>query len=379
MIVSVSGSVLKSYRVNRNIDIGRLAKRLKLAENQINIYENGQQEIEHTVLEKLASIYKVSWFAFLDDKTEEPIDHGHDNRSTNNQREKLDAETIELLDDVAYLLDVANEVQPEAGFEISGYRATIDNPELSAARLRTHLKVDSRVVRDLKDDYAVLRYWKDLFSDTGLYVLERSWTTHSVRAFSLVRGNKAAVVLSTKDRPLARVFSLLHEIYHVINNQPGLCDFHLGRAQDTEVLCNQFAASFLMPGGEFTEYAEALGLDKNNKNSVTDSDVSMLRNYFRTSRLSIYRRLLTCSFITKEFYETVQGEYEDMMKEPKPRKGGDFYRNKVNQIGKRLAVDLMSAYANERISVRTLAQVMGVRVTQLPVITNLVGGDGKRP
>ncbi len=380
MKFSVQGRVINSYMTNRHVDVRELSKRISIPEKELEAYLGGTNEIEQVMLEKLASGLRVSWLAFLVSQPEPEYSYGNDNRTKQNQKQSLNLDTLTVLDEAEYLLETANEIAPNEPFLIEGFKPSQKKPELSAQQLRKILKITTKEINELgrNDDYAVLRYWKSLFSSHGLYIFEKSWTSSTLRAFSLVRGRKAVAVLSTGDQPLGRVFSLLHEVFHIVNKQPGLCDFHSGIDEDMEVLCNRFAAAMLMPEEEFQEYADATGLSTDRKDEVSEHDVYLLRKYFKASRLSVYRRLQTCGYITKSFYQSVQDGYEDFLPKSASKGGGNFYRNRLNAVGQKYVGDTFSWYGEKKIGARSLATLLNVRVSQLSQLTDMVGGHGKK-
>ena len=64
-----------------------------------------------------------------------------------------------------------------------------------------------------------------------------------MRGFSIAARLLPAIVLNIKDSPYARVFTLIHELAHVILQEEGVCELYedLGCV---EVFCNAVAASF---------------------------------------------------------------------------------------------------------------------------------------
>jgi Zn-dependent peptidase ImmA (M78 family)/transcriptional regulator with XRE-family HTH domain len=380
MNVNINGACLVRLRSNRNITTEDLASRTGIAFDDMRELERAGGELSTKELEKIASVLKLSWYAFLDDELEAARSFGNDNRSTRNkQHEHLDVETQKVMEDVVYLLELVHEVNPDATFDIPVYGKGQLSPEGHAKHLRKELGIDTDHIANLGDDYAVWRYWKDTLGSTGLYIFERSWNTKSVRAFSISRNNKAAAVVSTKDIPTARLFSLLHEIYHLINKQSSICDIGFTGSNNVEAGCNRFAASFLMPEEEFNTTVEALGYVKNSTNDIDEEDVKKFQKRFKVSRLSVYRRLLTLSYISNTQYTKIQngyGEYE-LMKKSSGGNADVYYRSRLNGVGLRYAAEMFNAYSSGVLTAVSVARVFNVRVSQLNTISKLVGGNGR--
>lgn len=65
------------------------------------------------------------------------------------------------------------------------------------------------------------------------------------RGFTLIQASYALIFINTRDSKTAQLFSLSHELGHVVLGQPGISDH--GESRDIERWCNRFAASFLAP------------------------------------------------------------------------------------------------------------------------------------
>ena len=379
MNVPVKAAVFKSLRENRNYDISTLSQRSGLEETSLVGYDTQDSTIELATLEKIAKVYKKRWTIFLLQAPEVLKKHGNDNRSRHNKKEVLDVDLLNALDTAEYILETSAELGGNASKEIPQVNIDIAiNPDGYAQRLREAMKVDDKKLHSQTDDFGALRFWKDVLTDYGLYISEMGWETESVRAFSIIKKDRTIVVLSTKENPQPRTFSLFHELCHVLMKQEGICDRHEG-ADDIEALCNRFAAGFLMPETSFRTLATEIGIKKNVMPS--DDQLKSLRKFFGTSRLATYRRLYTLGYITKPQYESVQNDYSDSSKLPdkksgKKSQGGDYYRNMLSSNGKRFTVEAFNAYSNGAIGTRTLSRILNVSVDNLQKFRERVDKSG---
>lgn len=379
MDIPVKAIVFKSLRENRNFDVNTLSQRSGLSEADIAAYETNDSTIELAKLEKLAKVYKKRWTIFLPQSPEVLKKHGNDNRSHHNKNEALDIDLINALDAAEYIIETSAELGGGKGKALPQIDLDINrNPDLFAQKLRTALNIDEKKLHSQTDDFGALRFWKDFLTDYGLYISEMGWETESVRAFSIIKQDRAIIVLSTKEEPQPRTFSLFHELCHVLMKQVGICDLHEG-SDDIEALCNRFAAGFLMPETSFRSLATEIGVKKGVMPS--DEQLKSLRKIFATSRLATYRRLYTLGYITKPQYESVQNDYSDSSKLPDKRRGkksqgGDYYRNMFSSNGKRFTVEAFNAYSNGVISTRTLSRILNVSVDNLQKFRERVDKSG---
>lgn len=385
MNIPVKAAVFKSLRENRNLDLAELSQRSGLAEADLTGYETADTAIELATLEKLAKVYKKRWTIFLLQNPEVLKKHGNDNRSRHNKTEALDIDLINALDTAEYIIGTSAELGGNKGKTLPQVNVDINiNPDLYAQKFREALKVDEKKLHSQTDDFGALRFWKDLLTEYGLYISEMGWETKSVRAFSIIRQDRSIIVLSTKEEPQPRTFSLFHELCHVLMKNTGICDLHED-TNDIETLCNRFAAGFLMPEKNFKALATELGIKKNVMPS--DEQLKGLRKVFATSRLATYRRLYTLGYITKPQYESVQNGYSDYydvpdidLKTSKKKggksKGGDYYRNMLASNGKRFTIEAFNAYANGVVGTRSLSRILNVSVDNLQKFKERVDKSG---
>ncbi|MDO4762123.1 MAG: ImmA/IrrE family metallo-endopeptidase [Corynebacterium sp.] len=74
---------------------------------------------------------------------------------------------------------------------------------------------------------------------------QRPLSVEEFRGFTLTHSGYALVFVNTRDSATAQLFSLAHELGHVVRATPGISGD--GIYQEIEQWCNSFAAEFLMP------------------------------------------------------------------------------------------------------------------------------------
>ena len=58
------------------------------------------------------------------------------------------------------------------------------------------------------------------------------------------------------DTITGRIFSLFHELCHIILKNSAFCDFRYNGSSELEIYCNRFAAAFLAPEDEVKNLGE---------------------------------------------------------------------------------------------------------------------------
>ena len=163
------------------------------------------------------------------------------------------------------------------------------------------------------------------------------------------------VVLNRKDEHSARLFSLVHELTHIVFRNTGLCNNFSAEnlaANDIEYLCNRVAGLVLVPDKELllhkaVKQIREYGLD--------DVYVSTIARDFAVSREVIINRLCAVKVITRKTYlETLKRYTDAYAKFAQKKKSGQIPPaiDKGTQVGRLYARTVLSAYHNDMISAR---------------------------
>lgn len=153
---------------------------------------------------------------------------------------------------VEYARDIG--IDPPALFR----NATIfESAAVAASSVRDALRLKQEAPLPGRDK---VRELVSLMEDAGILVARNSIAENSTRralnveefrGFTLEEDGYCLVFINTRDTKTAQLFSLAHELAHVVLGKPGISD-HSERLE-TEQWCNQFAAAFLCPGASLRE------------------------------------------------------------------------------------------------------------------------------
>ena len=94
-------------------------------------------------------------------------------------------------------------------------------------------------------------HFKEYIEKIGIYIFQFQMPFEEARAFSLT-DDFPVIVLNTEDAKNGRIFSLFHEVCHILFNVGGVFkDKETKKLKNEytqiEDFCNRFAASFLVP------------------------------------------------------------------------------------------------------------------------------------
>lgn len=249
---------------------------------------------------------------------------------TNGKRiEKVSVNVYDTIQLMIQRQDWLKEYLKDNGFDqlkfVGAYNQTYDVEDI------VH---DIRRVLGLEINWALnFRTWKDALShlvetieDQGIITVfngvvenntSRPIDVEECRGFVLVDDFAPFMFVNNADSKSAQMFTIVHELAHIWTGHSAGFDFRqLQPADDpVEILCDQVAAEFLVPGRELNEIWQGM---------------AKLNNYsrrFKVSEIVIARRALDLGKITKAEFFRFYDEYKnrEFDKKKTQENGGDFY------------------------------------------------------
>jgi Zn-dependent peptidase ImmA (M78 family) len=127
-----------------------------------------------------------------------------------------------------------------------------DGIEKLALSVRTFFGLSLQDQADARDAKAFFNYCRKKIEDRGIFVLQDSFPETDGSGFCLADPRYPLIVINTKRQTRGRrLFTLIHELAHVLMGQSGISDPFI-RMNAIETRCNQFASSFLVPKAYLT-------------------------------------------------------------------------------------------------------------------------------
>jgi len=179
------------------------------------------------------------------------------------------------------------------------------------------------------------------------------------RGFALADEHAALVFVNGADSKAAQVFTLAHELAHLWLGSTALSDLDplSVRSFDEERWCNQVAAELLVPMSEFEQaFDPGTGLRE---------QLQPLAERFRVSTQVILGRIREAGQLTwDEFMAELAHERRRIAAIAVEKgTGGDFYKAKPVQVGRRFARALIASTAEGRTPYTEAFRLLGVKKT----------------
>ena len=368
-------------RTTSGYSIEDSARKLQVKSERLESWEAGNARPTINQLRKMSRVYRRPLAAFYLPEPPKDFVVMNDFRHKHEQEERTKSPQLRFaMRQAEYRRDVALELYEELGAKPPTFEIHADihePPDILASRLRDFLNVSYEDQIHWGTDYKALAGWRKALEQHGIFVFQVPGVeTDEMRGFSLSLHPLPVIAINSKDAPVARVFSMMHELVHIVLNDNGLCDLMEGWLDPAtenyvEVFCNRVAGALLVPANHLTREPEV----RNQKDATTwhDNDLEALAKRYSVSRETILRRLLILERTSVEFYKQKRTQYQEDWQAQQTlhrRKQGAVppERIAVSRTGELFARLVLEGYAANRITGMDVSRYLNVSLKHLPAI-----------
>jgi Zn-dependent peptidase ImmA (M78 family) len=214
------------------------------------------------------------------------------------------------------------------------------------------------------------KHWRQAFAEVGIFVFKDAFRVADYSGFCMYDDEFPIIYVNNTTSETRQIFTLFHELAHLLFHTSGIdtiTDEYIPAlplpAQRIEVLCNRFAAQFLVPEPAFNE--AFVGLD------ASERTAERLAARFHVSREVIYRKFLDRGLIDQATYTTAAVRWADQRGEEKP--GGNFYWTQIAYLGRRYIELALSQYYQNRIDENQLAEYLDFKPRHVNKLEEYLG------
>jgi len=368
-VAGVRPEVMRWARQSIGLSVSDVALRLKKSVEEIEAWEADGPYPSYPQLEKLAyQIYKRPLAVFFLPAPPEEISPAREFRT-------LPAEDLQTLAADTHLHIRRAHAYQLALRELFGARNPSEQciwQELSVSRARSLVEQAAAVRCYLgitleeqicwKNDEQALKRWRKAIEDKGVFIFKESFTQKDISGFCLVDSQFPVVYLNNSTTKTRQIFSLLHELAHLLLSVNGLSKFdqrYIERLPDQEKqierFCNAIAAEILIPSPDFRMQAKQFPADIER---ATEQQFSDLAARYGVSREAVLRRFLDQDRVTAVFYEQKAKAWAAQQKKGA---GGDWYASQNVYLSDRFAREVISRHYKNQLSVEQAADMLGIK------------------
>lgn len=386
LLVPVEPSVLIWARTSAGRTIGDVASKLKIDEQILRNWESGDDSPNLNQVEILSTYYQRPLAVFFLPKPpiEPPLPE--DFRSLKGERRlPISSKTRFVMRRARRLQSIAsrlNEGMHHSIFETVGKVELSDDPDALAEKIRNILGIDLKRQFNWEKDVEALSNWIRAIETLNILVLQMSMPIQDARAFSLIGQSYPVIVINSKDNINGRIFSLFHELCHILLNREGICDPNKRsespkQTRSIERFCNRFAGSVLVPAEGLLGHIQV----KNNEGEEwSNIALKSLSLDFKVSQEVILRRLLILGLTSEAFYNNKRQQWRikeerDLQKEQTRGSGGNITITEkcIRRNGVPIVSLVLKSYRSQKITKSDVADYLGVRLKHLPSLERAIG------
>lgn len=258
--MTVNPKMLVWAREERGMSLEGAAEKLGVEAAQLKKWENDGQGVAFNILESIAKAYKRQTAVFFLPAVPPKAKRPKDCRNLAGARGLFSVETLLAIRRADRYLQVARELGDASYWneqyawtkEFSGKPSNVNE---EAARMRAVLTSQSdSIVQPGKADEA-FRYWRNKIEEKlGIFVFQFAMPENEIDGFSYAfDAPPHGIVVNNKNQPVRKIFTLFHELAHILRHEPGVCQTgYIDEEQQfkIELECNKFAGKLLAPVGK---------------------------------------------------------------------------------------------------------------------------------
>ena len=378
-LVPINGSVLRWAREEVGLSEAAFAEAVKAEPAEVVAWESGEASPSKGAFTKIVEVLKRPSAVFFLPKP--PVAAGLPTSLRNAPglgSHKLDQAEVRQIRWARRLQDVVGWALRDAGepsVDFPRYSFDDDPIEVAATeRARTEVTPAEQLEWDNASE--AFRVWRGVLEARGVLVLQLSIGKGNVRGFSAWDDHAPLVAVNTSYHPTARIFTLFHELAHLLTRSDAAClRFILPNDRDSELerWCERFAAAFLIPPDSLRVVAGWYGASEAVK--VTDADVARkIANRFKVSTRATSLRLQELGLAPSLLYGAVESLFASLDWNTGGGGGGGqpAPEKRLGQVGSRVTEVLLDAAASGRLNRRDLSDYLNLTTGQVADLSSLV-------
>ena len=254
------------------------------------------------------------------------------------------------------------------GVELQRLNVVVDLSSCSikeqALRVREWLGVSMNQQKTWANDDVALKAWRTAIENHGIFVFKESFKQDEISGFCLSQSNYPVIYLNNSTSKTRQIFSLLHELAHVLLNINGLSKFEKDyitelpiNEQRIERFCNKLAADILIPSDEFLE--QTIDFPEQ-VDDVGAEHFALVAKHFNVSREVILRRFKDLGRVTDIRYQELRSQWNAQQRKSKTA-GGSYYNTQGVYLSEKFSNEVISRHLRQQLTLEQAAEYLGLK------------------
>ena len=366
--IPINIEVFKWARKELNLSYNDIAQSFHKKEEEIIDWETGKVQPTYRQLEILSyRIFRIPLATFL--LPEAPTDVSINRNFRSLPDYFLDATSYKTklaLKRGVFLKSALQEIfgsnpSDDPIFKKVQANRNVDQVSLSKI-IREELNINLNKQKKFINNNYAFNYYRYSIEERGIFIFQLQ--LEGDRAFCLNDEEFPIIIVNSGDSISSRIFSLFHELTHIIINTNDIFrsisePFHVTDA--TEIYCNEVASEVLVPKNELLMNPY---LKQNGVYFWNESIVSRLANEYSVSREVILRKLMDEGLVSVDEYNKLKQKWDEEYK-IKIAGYGNYYINKISSLGKNFIQAVIENYSKGKLSDSQVNDFLNIKLSNL--------------
>jgi Zn-dependent peptidase ImmA (M78 family) len=298
--VAYNPNILRDLLRARSLSKSALSERLSIKVEDLDRELGQEPEPKQSFLNNIAKELALPPFVFYMKETPPLNDVIPDFRSA---KPGPSAKSKSTTESIQFAIAVQNAAAELIGTGVSNLprfgAASRREIEALALQARNYFKISLNDQLQAADARAFYNICRKRIEERGIFVLHDTFPENEGSGFCLAHPKHPVIVVNTKKQTRGRrLFTLIHELGHVLIHKSGISDPFV-KHNATETLCNQFASSFLVP----EDYVNALLAGASVPSEPSLEDVARISRRLKISQEAVVVRLEQLQLFKIESHE----------------------------------------------------------------------------
>jgi Zn-dependent peptidase ImmA (M78 family)/transcriptional regulator with XRE-family HTH domain len=366
--LKINPAVLLWARESIGLSSDTAANKLSIEPGLLEKLEKGSKTPQFDLLLKMSRVYARPVAAFLlnEPPKEKPLPQ--DFRTVKSEETgHFHDKTLLVFRKARGLLHAALELRSEMEVQtpLFSLRATLNNDaDDVAAHVRKEFQVSG--VAPLPTAEEALAWLINRFEEKGIFVFQLSTSQDHIRGFSITDDAAPVIVIKKGDLTSAKIFTLFHELGHIILNQGGVCDMkETAESKKIEKWCNHLAGSVLVPLDNLKKHQIVVQQRRTGMTAWKKKDLVEIGGIFKVGPEVVLRRLLAAGYTTPGFYDAMHRKWNDQTPYSKNPPRPDPIKKSLQERGKNYTRLAFRAYESDKISRKDLSDYLDLKLEHL--------------
>ena len=347
----------------------QVSEKTSISNIKLNQLELGEKLPTLEELKSLSKVYKRTIATLLLDNPPKEKPFPTDRRSINSENQNVFHEkTILAVRKARALANSFLELRNELKIETNKFTLSAqinENPKLIAEKIRSIFKLNE--LRNFKNPIEALEYSIEQCEQLGIMVFQLSLTKDNVRGFAITDDIVPIIGIKRgQETTQGKLFSLFHELGHIILNEGGICDLSDQSTIKIEKWCNSFSAEILIPTDEIINNEIVIKYISENNKNWSLKDLVIVGNLFNASPLAILRCLFENKLVTNDFYAEKHEKWnKPQFGRSKNPEGRNISKEAIQEKGRTYVSLAFKAYDRNSIDLKDLSDFLGVKLSYI--------------